>query len=53
MNDSAADQSEDLSSLGEASEFMEWGGGIFRKSLYLSRMTLFAQTILYVSLYFS
>ena len=28
------------------------GGGIYRKSLYLSRMTLFKQTILYVSLYF-
>ena len=36
----------------EGSLFMGWGGHTTRKSLYLSRMTLFKQTILYVSLYF-
>ena len=36
----------------EVSLFTGWGGRTSRKSLYLSRMTLFKQTILYVSLYF-
>ena len=31
----------------EASLFLGWGGGILRKSLYLSRTTLFMQTISY------
>ena len=35
----------------EASLFMRWWGRTSRKSLYLSRMTLFKQTILHVSLY--
>ena len=39
--------------LGKLQNLWIRGGGIYRKSLYLSRMTLFTQTILYVSLYFS
>ena len=39
--------------LGKLQNLWVRGGGIYRKSLYLSRMTFFTQTILYVSLYFS